>query len=92
MQANFFRPLGMEQTHFLDQRKIVPHLAQGYAWNNGELQRNRRVWQFALTSHFGVMSSLDDLIRWEIELSNPKYINRKALEATWQIQRPFDTG
>ncbi|RUO76159.1 serine hydrolase domain-containing protein [Idiomarina seosinensis] len=92
MEATFFRPLGMDQTHLLDQRKIVPHLAQGYAWSNGKLQRNRRVWQFALTSHFGVMSSLDDLIRWEAELSNPKLINRKALEATWQIQRPFDTG
>lgn len=92
MEATFFRPLGMDQTHLLDQRKIVPHLAQGYAWNDGKLQRNRRVWQFALTSHFGVMSSLDDLIRWEAELSNPKLINRKALEATWEIQRSFDTG
>jgi len=92
MEATFFSPLGMDQTHLLDQRRIVPHLAQGYAWNDGKLQRNRRVWQFALTSHFGVMSSLDDLIRWEAELSNPKLINRKALEATWQIQRPFDTG
>ncbi|RUO68645.1 serine hydrolase domain-containing protein [Pseudidiomarina salinarum] len=92
METTFFRPLGMDQTHLLDQRRIIPHLAQGYAWNDGELQRNRRVWQFALTSHFGVMSSLDDLIRWEAELSNPKLINRKALEATWEIQRPFDTG
>lgn len=92
MEATFFRPLGMDQTHLLDQRRIVPHLAQGYTWNDGELQRNRRVWQFDLTSHFGVMSSLDDLIRWEAELSNPKHINRKALEATWEIQRPFDTG
>ena len=92
MQETFFEPLGMQQTHLLDQRKIVPHLAQGYAWNNGELQRNRRVWQFALTSHFGVMSSLDDMMRWEAELSNPQVINRKALEATWEIQRPFDTG
>jgi CubicO group peptidase (beta-lactamase class C family) len=92
MQATFFRPLGMDQTHLLDQRKIVPHLAQGYAWSDGELQRNRRVWQFALTSHFGVMSSLADMMRWEAELSNPELINRAALEATWEIQRPFDTG
>ncbi|RUO19954.1 hypothetical protein CWE08_08535 [Aliidiomarina iranensis] len=92
MQANFFRPLDMEQTHLLDQRKIVPQRAQGYAWKNGEIQKNRRVWQFSLTSHFGVMSSLEDLSRWEAELSNPKHINRNALEATWQIQRSFDTG
>lgn len=92
MQARFFRPLGMEQTHILDQRRIVPFLSRGYAWNNGTLQRNRRSWQFALTSHFGVMSSLRDLMRWEAELVDPKVIKSDALEATWEIQRVFDTG
>ncbi len=92
MQTTFFRPLGMEQTHLLDQKRIVPFLAQGYAWKEGILQRNRRVWEFALTSHFGVMSSLRDMMRWEAELVDPKVINRDALEATWEIQRTFDTG
>ncbi len=92
MQTSFFEPLGMEQTHLLDQERIVPFLAQGYAWKEGKLQRNRRVWQFALTSHFGVMSSLHDMVLWEAELVNPKLINLDALEATWEIQRTFDTG
>lgn len=92
MESTFFRPLGMTQTRLLDQSQIVPHLSQGYAWKDGILQRNRRVWQFALTSHFGVMSSLRDMIRWEAELSDPKIINREALKATWDIQRVFDTG
>lgn len=92
MQQRFFNPLGMKQTHLLDQRRIVPHLAQGYAWKDGTLQRNRRVWQFAVTSHFGVMSSLNDMMRWEAELSNPQLINDEAMTATWQIQRTFDTA
>jgi len=37
MQSTFFGPLGMDQTHLLDQRRIVPHLAQGYAWQDGSL-------------------------------------------------------
>lgn len=92
MQSTFFGPLGMEQTHLLDQGRIVPHLAQGYAWKDGTLQRNRRVWQFALTSHFGVMSSLHDMMLWDAELSDPQVVSREALEATWDIQRTFDTG
>jgi len=92
MQSTFFGPLGMDQTHLLDQRRIVPHLAQGYAWQDGSLQRNRRVWQFPLTSHFGVMSSLHDMMLWEAELSDPQVVRRDALEATWDIQRTFDTG
>lgn len=92
MQSAFFRPLGMQQTHLLDQERIVPFLAQGYALVEGELRRNRRVWQFGLTSHFGVMSSLHDMMIWEQELSNPEVIDADALEATWQIQRAFDVG
>lgn len=92
MQETFFAPLGMAQTHLLDQRRIVPHLAQGYAWTGGALQRNRRVWQFDLTPHFGVMSSLEDLLRWEAALANPRVLNRRAIEATWALQRRFDTG
>ena len=92
MQSTFFRPLGMEQTHLLNQSRIVPHLAQGYAWKDGTLERNRRVWQFALTSHFGVMSSLHDMMLWEGELSDPQVVSRDALQATWEIQRTFDTG
>ncbi|MEM7053060.1 MAG: serine hydrolase domain-containing protein [Pseudomonadota bacterium] len=92
MQSMFFRPLGMEQTHLLDQRRIVPHLARGYAWNDGKLERNRRVWQFALTSHFGVMSSLDDMMRWEAALVDSEVINHAALQSTWEIQRTFSTG
>ena len=92
MQSTFFGPLGMDQTHLLDQRRIVPHLAQGYAWQDGSLQRNRRVWQFPLTSHFGVMSSLHDMMLWEAELSNPQVVSPDALKATWEIQRNFDLG
>lgn len=92
MQSTFFTPLGMKQTHLLDQRKIVPFLSQGYAWKEGRLQRNRRVWQFALASHFGIMSSLHDMMLWEAELTEPKVINPDALKGTLAIQRVFDTG
>ncbi|MEL6329691.1 MAG: serine hydrolase domain-containing protein [Planctomycetota bacterium] len=92
MEETFFGPLGMTQTHLLDQRRIVPDAAQGYALHDGKLERNRRVWQFELTSHFGVMSSLDDMMLWERELSDPRVIDAAAIEATWEINRSFSTG
>ena len=91
MREAFFEPLGMAQTHLLDQNRIVPHLARGYAWKNGKLERNRRVWNFAVTSHFGVMSLLDDMMRWEAELSHPRVIDSQARKATWEIQGILDT-
>lgn len=92
MQETFFKPLGMDQTRMLDQFAIVPHRAEGYAWKDGEIQRNRRVWQFGQMAHFGVTSSLHDLMIWEAELSDPQIISQSALEATWPVQRTFDTG
>jgi CubicO group peptidase (beta-lactamase class C family) len=38
------------------------------------------------------MSSLDDMMRWEAELADPQVMKRDALQATWDIQRTFDTG
>jgi len=93
LQAEYVRPLGMEATRLLDQSAIVPHRADGYAWSEADgLRRNRRVWQFGLTSHFGVTSSLADMMVWEAALSETDTVDAAALAATSQIQRPFDTG
>jgi CubicO group peptidase (beta-lactamase class C family) len=92
MQAEYFRPLGMDATQMLDQAAIVPHRAEGYAWTGDGLRRNRRVWQFGLTSHFGVTSSLEDMMAWEAELSDPQIVDTGALSASAEIRRSFDTG
>ena len=92
MQRRYFQPLGMDRTRLLDQSAVVPDRAEGYAWGGGEILRNRRVWQFGLTSHFGVTSSLEDLMTWEAELANPSVIDPAALAATVEIRRRFDVG
>lgn len=92
MQQQYFRPLGMRQTGRLDQSAIVPHRAEGYAWTDDGLHRNRRVWQFGQMAHFGTVSSLADMMRWEAELADPTVVDPAALEAIHLIQRPFDAG
>lgn len=92
MQTTYFEPIGMTQTRFLDQSAIIPNRAEGYAFVDGEVVRNRRVWQFGQTAHFGVTSTLSDMLLWEAELSDPQIINREALEATWPVQREFYAG
>lgn len=92
LRARFWAPLGMDQTRMLDQSAIVPHRADGYGVYDGELLRNRRVWQFGLTSHFGVTSSLDDLMVWEAELNDPQVLDPDVIAQAAEIQRVFDTG
>ncbi|MHA6287265.1 serine hydrolase domain-containing protein [Maricaulis sp. CAU 1757] len=92
MQVTYFQPLGMAQTRRLEQSAVIAHRAEGYDWVEGETVRNRRVWQFGLMSHFGIMSSLEDMMRWEAELTSPETVSASALAGTAEIRRPFTTG
>jgi CubicO group peptidase (beta-lactamase class C family) len=92
LRERFWAPLGMDQTRMLDQSAIVRHRAEGYGVYDGELARNRRVWQFGLTSHFGVTSSLEDMMIWEAELDDPQILNPQVIAQAAEIQRAFDVG
>lgn len=92
MNARFFEIAGMRQTLLLDQSAIIPNLAQGYIFEEGELKRGRRVWQFGLTSHFGVLSSLDDLMRWDALLADTKGPFAQIDRDSRQLQRAFTSG
>lgn len=92
LRDRFWAPLGMNQTAMLDQSAIMPHRAEGYGVYDGELARNRRVWQFGLTSHFGVTSSLNDLMIWEAELDDPQVLDPNVIAQAAEIQRAFDAG
>lgn len=92
MQERFFGPRQMTRTLLLDQSTVIPNLAQGYIFKDGKILRGRRVWQFELASHFGVHSSLEDMIRWEAGLVEPEPWLRVPIEKSWEIQRRFDNG
>ena len=86
MTERLFVPLGMTNTRFLDQHAIIPNRAAGYTVVDGDLQNNRRVWQFELTPHFGVMSTIDDMIRWERGLVLGHVV---PSDATEEITAPY---
>ena len=86
MTRRFFDPLGMTDTRFLDQHAIIPGRAAGYTVVDGKLMNNRRVWQFELTPHFGVMSTVDDMIKWERGLVQGNAI---PADATKEITTPY---
>ena len=89
MARRFFDPLGMTDTRFLDQHAIIPGRAAGYTVVDGKLMNNRRVWQFELTPHFGVMSTVDDMISWERDLVQGKAIPADATKETTTPYRLF---
>jgi CubicO group peptidase (beta-lactamase class C family) len=69
LAERFFRPLGMQDTRLQDQAQILPRRVAGYTLRDGPEGKAwvniRRAWQFGLTSHFGILSTVPDLAKWE---------------------------
>lgn len=83
LQEAFFKPLNMTTAQILQQSKIIPNRVAGYRVSDGAIENIRRDWQFGLTSHFGVMSSINDLIKWEAALVSGELMSKQLLSRFW---------
>jgi CubicO group peptidase (beta-lactamase class C family) len=83
LNERFFQPLGMTATSVIDQWAIVKNRAAGYTLRDGRLARIRRDSQVELPSHFGVLSSVRDLLRWDAALASGKAVKPASLQLMW---------
>lgn len=83
MQQIFFEPLGMSATHLQDQWRIVKGRVDPYTIREGKLLRGRRDWQLELNPHFGVFSSLEDMIKWEQALATGDILSAGSKIQMW---------
>jgi CubicO group peptidase (beta-lactamase class C family) len=90
MIDRIFKPIGMAHTLFLNQDNIIPNRAEGYIIDkNGQYKHNRRSWQFELTPHFGVMSTIQDMILYEQALVKGNVIKPEVLKEATAPYRIF---
>jgi CubicO group peptidase (beta-lactamase class C family) len=87
LDTRFFRPLGMTATSVLDHFKILKHRAAGYTLRDGELVNIRRTVQVELPSHFGIFSTVKDLVTWEAALSGGRVVKPATLAQMWAETR-----
>lgn len=92
MQRRIFTPVGMENTRILDRRAIVKNHVSCYELSNGKLQNDRRVWEHELPSYFGVLSTAEDLAKWNIALSEGRVLKHETLEQMWAPAHQNDGG
>ena len=85
----FFVPLGMRHTTIQAQSQILPNRVAGYTVKNGTWENIRRAWQFGLTSHFGVLSTIEDMAKWEQSLWTGQVLPASVLQRIWQPLRVF---
>jgi D-alanyl-D-alanine carboxypeptidase len=83
LHKRVFDPLQMTSSHVLDQRRVVKGRVAPYTMRRGTLERGRRDWQHELPSHYGVWSTIDDLIKWDNALANESLVKESTLAQMW---------
>lgn len=90
MAERIFVPVGMTATRSTNPEPVVPNRAAGYEWVNGSFQ-NRPVLLPAIASSAGAMlSTVEDLAKWDAALYGDKLISRAAREQMWTPARTRD--
>ena len=86
--ANFlaeriFQPAGMTNSSVLNQYKVIKNHARGYTIFHNEVINIRRDIQVELPSHYGIMSTVLDLAKWDAALRSEKILKQSSLNLMW---------
>ncbi|HWA83772.1 MAG TPA: serine hydrolase domain-containing protein, partial [Fimbriimonadaceae bacterium] len=87
LKKYIFDPLGMKDSGTIRLSRIVKGMAAGYAWQNGELFHNSRRTDYGMASHFGMISTVEDLAKWDTALYGEKLLKRSSLDAMWTLSK-----
>ena len=83
LTERIFQPLGMTRTTVLDQWEIIENRAAGYMLRDGELSHIRRISQVELPAHYGILSTVKDLAKWDAALYTEKLLKKASLDQMW---------
>lgn len=85
MRTRIFEPLGMTATRVNDQRSVIANRAAGYNydWSANVLRRADSVdadWAYAAGA---IVSSVNDLAKWDIALDGEKLVKNSSKKEMW---------
>ena len=83
LPARIFAPAGMTSTFIQDYEEIVKNRAGSYTLRDGKLTVDWRPLQVELPADGGILSSVNDLAKWEMALYSQKLVKKTTLEQMW---------
>lgn len=84
LTERIFRPFGMNATTMQDGRKVIKNRAAGYYRRHGELLHSwYGIARIELSSAYGLLSTLRDLVKWDAALSGEKILKKSSLDVVW---------
>lgn len=81
LQKNIFKPLGMSHSHTGTHEKTIPGLVNGYegADSNNYMPAPYFSWGWPYSAGY-IISSVDDLMKWDDALYSDKFIDQKLIQ------------
>jgi D-alanyl-D-alanine carboxypeptidase len=92
LEERVFRPLQMTATRSSDQRPLVPNRAAGYEWIGTTFENRPALPAPVPFSAGGLLSTVEDMARWQIALDGDGLLNARARERMWTPARTRDGG
>jgi D-alanyl-D-alanine carboxypeptidase len=83
LDERIFKPLAMNATRNTDTRAIVPHRAAGYGWIGDRWENRPALAPFIGFSAGSLLSTIEDLAKWDAALGGEKLLKRSSLEQMW---------
>jgi CubicO group peptidase (beta-lactamase class C family) len=83
MAQRIFRPLGMQRTRVNDLRAVIHDRARGYQWDGRELKNGEYVSPTQPFSAGALVSTVQDLVKWDAALSAGKLLDQATLDEMW---------
>jgi len=85
VQENIFDRVGMKNSGFDDQHKIIPMRARGYSLTKGMLENADFLDTTSAWSAGGFYSTVDDLILWSESLAHQKLLNTDSTRRMFSV-------
>lgn len=83
VRKTVFEPIGMASTRYFDAAEVVAKRSDAYRWRNGKYVNptwlRPKVWD----GSGGILSTMEDFLRYERELRDPKVLDPAILAYQW---------
>lgn len=83
LAQKIFKPLGMINTQVDNKWEIIKNRVAPYRYINNNIINGRRDYQHELPSHFGIISTLEDLTKLDIALRAYQIVSKTTLQKMW---------
>jgi D-alanyl-D-alanine carboxypeptidase len=90
LSERIFTPLGMTRTRVNDLSVVLPGRVRGYSWNNNSLVNGEYISPTQPFAAGALVSTIDDMIRWEGALASGKLLKKSSWEQMWAKTRLSD--